>query len=238
MPIGDQPLFSEAVRHFWNTRNRQAQTQTASGARDQGLRGAVTGGRQMDGFANALRTLLADHGVPPGCVFTRSAMELPGFFRPTKQWDLIVIRGGRLVCAVELKSQVGPSFGNNFNNRTEEAMGTAVDIWTAYREGAFAPSPPPWLGYLLVLEDCPKSQEPVRVAEPHFPVFPVFHGASYARRYELFCQHLVRERHYNSACFILADPNKTNEPINYTEPSLELSADQFVRGILARVDAG
>jgi len=26
-----------------------------------------------------------------------------------------------LVAAIEAKSQVGPSFGNNFNNRTEEA---------------------------------------------------------------------------------------------------------------------
>lgn len=238
MPNGDLPLFAEAVRHFWNTRNRQAKAQEATGTRDQGLRGAATGGRQMDGFAQALQALLVAHGVPPQCIFSRSSVELPGFFRPTKQWDLIVVREARLICAVELKSQVGPSFGNNFNNRTEEAMGTAVDIWTAYREGAFAPSPHPWLGYLLVLEDCPKSQEPVRVAEPHFPAFPVFHGASYARRYELFCQRLVRERHYCSACFLLADPALADEPVNYTEPSAELSADQFVRGMLARVDAG
>lgn len=42
-----------------------------------------------------------------------------------------------MIAAVELKSQVGPSFGNNCNNRTEEAIGTAHDFWTAYREGAF-----------------------------------------------------------------------------------------------------
>jgi hypothetical protein len=27
-----------------------------------------------------------------------------------------------------------PSFGNNFNNRSEEAIGSASDIWIAYRE--------------------------------------------------------------------------------------------------------
>jgi type II restriction enzyme len=69
--------------------------------------------------------------------FNRSALTLPGYFRPTKLWDLLVMYQGRLIAAIELKSHIGPSFGNNFNNRTEEAIGTAVDLWTAFREGAF-----------------------------------------------------------------------------------------------------
>ena len=58
----------------------------------------------------------------------RRVLCLPGYFRPTKLWDLLVINQGRLVAALELKSQIGPSFGNNFNNRTEEALGTAIDF--------------------------------------------------------------------------------------------------------------
>jgi len=50
----------------------------------------------------------------------------------------LVIKNGHLFVAIEAKSQVGPSFGNNFNNRTEEAMGSALDLWTAFREGAFS----------------------------------------------------------------------------------------------------
>ncbi len=228
-------VFTEAVRHFWATRTKQADAQGASGEKDQGSRAAVTGGRQMDGFSAALHALLVGAGVPQDCIFAQRAVELPGFFRPTKQWDLVVVRKGILVAAIELKSQVGPSFGNNFNNRTEEAMGTAVDIWTAYREGAFAPSSAPWIGYLLLLEDCAKSREPVRVVEPHFPVFHEFHGASYARRYEIFCRKLVRERHYSSACLLLANQQRADEAPNYTEPSDELSGSQFVHGLLARV---
>ena len=76
---------------------------------------------------------------------------------------IVVVVDGNLIAAIELKSQVGPSFGNNFNNRTEEALGTAMDIWTAYREGAFCTSPAPWLGYLLLLEDCPESRRPVGI---------------------------------------------------------------------------
>ena len=65
---------------------------------------------------------------------------------------------GQLGAAIEFKSQVGPSFGNNFNNRSEEAIGSATDVWAAYREGAFRPSPRPFLGYLMLLEDCAASQ--------------------------------------------------------------------------------
>jgi len=78
---------------------------------------------------------------------------LPGFFRPTKDWDLVVMLNHPLLASPEFKSQVGPSFGNNFNNRVEEAVGSATDLWTAYREEAFAKFPRPWLGYLMLLEE-------------------------------------------------------------------------------------
>ncbi len=104
---------------------------------------------------------------------------------------------------MEFKSQVG-SFGNNFNNRTEESLGSATDIWTAYREGAFAISQRPWLGYVMVLEEVARSLSPVGVKEPHFPVFPEFREASYAERYEIMMTKLVRERLYDSAAFLLS----------------------------------
>jgi len=62
-------------------------------------------------------------------------LELPGYYRSEKKWDLIALSGGELVAAMEFKSQVGPSFGNNFNNRCEEAIGSATDFWVAFREG-------------------------------------------------------------------------------------------------------
>jgi hypothetical protein len=163
--------------------------------------------------------------------------ELPGFFRPTKEWDIVVVSKGRLLAAVELKSQVGPSFGNNFNNRTEEAIGSAVDIWTAYRERAFKQSPQPWLGYLFLLEECSKSTTPVKISESHFLVFPEFKKASYARRYELLCRKLVLERHYNSACFMLADKQRAEQTENYSEPSEDLSAYQFLGQLLSHIRA-
>jgi hypothetical protein len=77
-----------------------------------------------------------------------------------------------MIAAIEAKSQVGPFGGNNFNNRTEEAMGTALDLWTAFRGGAFNGGRQPFLGYFFMLEDCEASNRPVRVKESHFKVFP------------------------------------------------------------------
>ena len=91
--------------------------------------------------------------VPESCIAIDRRVELPGWFRAEKKWDLVIVHESELIAAVEFKSQIGPSFGNNFNNRTEEALGSATDIWAAYREGAFKPSSRPYLGYLMLLED-------------------------------------------------------------------------------------
>ncbi|MGV8176038.1 MAG: PaeR7I family type II restriction endonuclease [Methanothrix sp.] len=228
----NQFVFSDSVREFWHIRQRQADAQKQRGQLDQGSRSAVTGGRQMDGFSRTISRLLVDAGVNENEIFQRVSVELPGFFRPTKEWDIVVVSGNNLIAAIELKSQIGPSFGNNFNNRTEEALGTAMDIWTAYREGAFRTSPAPWLGYLMLLEDCPESRKSVGVREPHFPVFPEFVNASYSKRYELFCRKLVLERQYNSACLITAERNSLDLKENYTEPAEDLSANRFLAGLL------
>ena len=227
---------AKAVSHYWLTRENQARKQEGAGRADQGLRSAVTGGAQMDGFIALLTDLIVDAGIDERHVFHNKNLELPGFFRPTKEWDLLVIKDGQLLVALEAKSQVGPSFGNNFNNRTEEAMGSALDLWTAYREGAFNKTIRPWLGYIFLLEDCKESQRAVRVKEPHFSVFEEFRGASYAKRYELFCRRLVRELHYNASAFFLSDRNAGQEGA-FREPAEDLTFELYARSLVAQVAA-
>ena len=55
---------------------------------------------------------------------------------------------------------MGPSFGNNFNNRTEEAIGTAHDFWTAYREKAFGDQTRPFVDWLMMVEGADKFRLP------------------------------------------------------------------------------
>jgi hypothetical protein len=144
----------------------------------------------------------------------------------------LVIRGDKLVAAIEAKSQVGPSFGNNFNNRTEEAMGSAVDLWTAFREKAYLDSPQPFLGYFFMLEDCDTSNRPVKVKEPHFKVFPDFIGASYMRRYELFCRKLVLERHYTASAFITSS-SQAGIKGAFRTTAEDLSLERFAKILVA-----
>lgn len=220
--------IAEAVRQFWLTRQAQEKRQgSKTGRRDQGSRSAVTGGAQLDGFIQLVSDLLVESGIPDATISKKRRTELPGFFRPTKEWDLLVVVDGMLLASIEFKSQVGPSFGNNYNNRTEEALGSATDLWTAYREGTFAGSPRPWLGYFILLEEAPKSTLPIKVAEPHYHVREEFRGASYAKRYELFCQKLVRERLYDAACFLLSD-KVTGPKGHFKQPSPEVGFRAFI----------
>ncbi len=228
--------ISHAVSHYWQTRKAQREKQKTRGITDAGLRSAATGGAQMDGFIHLFTKIIVGAGMDEKYVFRKRLLELPGFFRPTKEWDLTVIKDGRLIAAIESKSQVGPSFGNNFNNRTEEAMGSALDLWTAFREGAFKGGGQPFLGYFFMLEDCDASNHPVRVKEPHFKVFPEFVGASYMKRYELFCRKLVLERHYSAASFITSDSQSGPKGI-YKEQAKDLSFSVFFRSLMSHIGA-
>ncbi len=190
----------------------------------------------MDGFVDLVRSLLIESGVREPHVFTNSHIELPGYFRAEKKWDLLIVADGNLLAAIEFKSQVG-SFGNNYNNRTEEAIGNATDIWAAYREGAFGGSPRPWLGYLMLLEDAPESRSTIAVKEPHFAVFKEFKDASYAKRYEILLTKLVRERLYDGACLLLSARVDGLKSGGYSEPSTEIGFQNLATSILGHAIA-
>lgn len=187
----------------------------------------------MDAMAAVTESIFIDAGFPSSSISRGSAVELPGYFRPEKKWDLLVVHRGTLAAAIEFKSQVGPSFGNNYNNRSEEAIGTAVDVWTAFREGRFGTARP-WLGYLILLEQATGSTTPVKVREPHFPVDEQFHGASYQRRYEILCRRLVLERLYDATCLVTSSSDPGG-PIH--EPVAELGFNAFASAIRARAAA-
>jgi hypothetical protein len=226
---------TEAVRAFWKNRANSAQKQLLIGKVDQGERAGVTSGKNMDGFIAMLIDIVRANGLADGQIYQqRSMLTLPGYFRPTKLWDLLVMSQGELVAAVELKSQVGPSFGNNFNNRAEEAIGTACDFWTGYREGSLGQQPRPFVGWLMLVEDCPKSRAAVRDRSPHFPVAEEFSAASYLQRYDLLCRKLSREGLYTSAA-LLASSRPATESAVFSELSAETSLQNFVVSLAGHI---
>lgn len=208
----------DAVRIFWGNRAAATEKQRELGRTDQGERAGVTAGKNMDGFLALIQDLVRANGLADSNMkIGRRVLTLPGYFRPTKLWDLLIINNGRLVAALELKSQVGPSFGNNFNNRAEEALGTAIDLKTALREGAFGKDiTPPFVGWLMVVEDADGSRTPVRDRSPNFGVFPEFEGASYLDRYNILCRKLVQENLYTAAT-VIASPRSAVSSGTYLE---------------------
>jgi hypothetical protein len=227
----------EAVKAFWGNREAARQKQIESGKADQGERAGVTAGKNMDGFLSLVLDIIKANGLAHAEIHKNRAMlTLPGYFRPTKLWDLLVMYKGELIAAIELKSQVGPSFGNNFNNRTEEAIGTAHDLWTAYREGAFGKQPRPFVGWLIMVEDAPKSRSPVRDSSPHFSVFEEFKGASYLKRYDLLCQRLVQEQLYTAATVIAAERSAVDSG-EYSQLSSMTGLKSFVTAFAGHIAA-
>ena len=227
----------EAVQAFWDNREKARQKQIESGRADQGERAGVTAGKNMDGFISLIVDVVRANGLAYADIhLKRKVVTLPGYFRPTKQWDVVVMNGGRLIATLELKSQVGPSFGNNFNNRAEEAIGSAHDLRTAYREGAFGDQPPPFVGWLMLLEDTDGSRSPIRDTSPHFPIFPEFEGASYAERYNVLCRKLVQEQLY-SAASILLSPRTASHTGEFSELSVLTGLFTFVSKLAAHVAA-
>jgi hypothetical protein len=205
---------------------------------------------------------------------------LPGFFRATKNWDVLVIHQRRLLAVFEFKSQVG-SFGNNLNNRSEEVIGSAADLWVAHHHHAFGDGPhrprrpriaegdrvsgdsaadevlgyvqadtdpamlnpvlqndprPPFLGWLMLLEDCPASCAPVRVQEPHFRVFDEFRNASYAQRYQILCERLVERQLYAAAALELTQRGSREHRALSQATSLRALFKEFAGRMLAALD--
>lgn len=230
--IGYDQRIRQAVRAFWRNRLIAAENQLNRGRTDQGNRGAVTGGKTMDSFRDMI-TALVEQNAPQGTVIHRgkSLVVLPGYFRPTKAWDLLLIHQGRLLAALELKSLCGPSFGNNANNRCEEALGSGFDFRKAQSEGLLGIGAAPFLGYLILVEDALGSRRSVAAGSPHFPADPSFQGASYQIRMRLMCERLVQHQLYSAAAVMCAPASTTSGDW------LDLSSPTSFRSLLARLAA-
>ena len=197
----------------------------------RGQRG-VRADQHLGALAQLVREIFVAEGFAESDVLVKGEghnLKLPGYFRPAKDWDVLVVEKYVLAAAIEFKSQMG-SVGKNVNNRAEEAIGSGTDVWEAHREGRYG-LVRPWVGYFLVLGDEPGINEPVGVSKSRFPIDDQFRDTSYLGRYEILCKRLVDRRVYDAAC-LLVSTNDPSHPIR--EPSPELDFAQFAAAIRAR----
>ena len=71
--------ISEAVAHYWQTRKSQREKQKKRGVSDAGLRSAVTGGAQMDGFIRLFTDTIIDAGMEEKFIFRKKCFNCPAF---------------------------------------------------------------------------------------------------------------------------------------------------------------
>jgi hypothetical protein len=217
----DLPDYSErvqaAVALYWEVRESQAQRSREAGVVNTGLRAEVTGGRHLDALELLLIEVLVDAGIPARMIEVKRR-PIPGYFRRDKSWDIVVTIEGRVLAIIELKSIVGNNPGQNFNNRTDEALGQAMDVWTAVERGIIDSPLRPWLGYFMLIEDNDAWNRVSAARSAVWPADPTFDETSAADRAAIFFDRMVRERLLDAACVVMA--NRSSGDVRYKQDNL------------------
>ena len=212
---------------FWDVRSAQSRKSKSQGVINPGDRSEVTGGQHLNGFQELVVSVFLDSGIPARLIDVKRR-PIAGYFRRNKSWDLVVMVEERVLAIIEFKSMSGKNPGQNFNNRTDEALGQAHDVWKAVEREIITGRP--WLGYFMVLEDTEKFHHPVRGEKTVWKSDSAFDGASYADRYVIFFERMIRERLLDAACLLLGDRSSGE----VTFPSDTLSFDTLAAAIRGR----
>ncbi len=237
---GYESRVSEAVKSFWTIREREG----------------VRSGKTLDAFVDLLTWIVHSHGMPDAVILTGRKAQVPGFFRPSKSWDVLIMDHDVLIAAIELKS-IADSFGKNANNRNEEALGSGVDIKEAFEEGAFEGLTRLFTGYLILVEDCQQTLASVQIQMKHFRamekfmqypktreemyvrnaqgVFPAIDGLSYMNRFDILCRSLMQKKLYSSAS-VIKSPRSAIENGKYGNVSRETSIKAFLASLASHVE--
>lgn len=227
----------KAVKYYWKTKSA-ALTKNQKGPKaDQGKRGAATAGKNFDGMEEMFAKLAKQYGGKNLNVYqNKGQVVLPGHFRPSKQWDLVATCKDRLIAVLEFKALGGPSFGNNANNRCEEALGSGLDLSVAQREGLFGAGANPFIGYCILVEDEEGSRrEPKRgTASAHFAADPIFEKASYQHRIRILCERMIQERIYTAAA-VITSPSKAIKDGRYADISEAASLNKLIARFIAHI---
>lgn len=176
-----------ALNSWATARAAQKKRSTEGGRAQQGNRAAVVGGRHLDGI-NALIAQRIEEFAGPGLEFrVNHAATLPGYYRSSKSWDLVVVRDGVPVLAVEYKSMAG-SEGKNLNNRADEIFGMAEDLRQAEIHGLLPRNMK--RAYVFIMGITPKSTTPVKAKTQIGTLDPIFADASYLERAAIMCERM------------------------------------------------
>ena len=212
-----------AVKMFWSSRKNAGTRKLADGS--------------MTGFIDLISEVVHANGLTDANIIRKSKLAvLPGHFRPTQSWDLLVMNKGKLIAAIKFDAQVGTSIGKNGDSCCERAISLAIDFRGVYRRWTFGAGTKPFVGYLVLLEDNPASRAPIKAISPHFPLVPEYRNTSYAELYDSLCKKLIMDGLYTAATVIVA-PRAASKSGAYSEMSDMTGLKSFVSTLAAHVAA-
>ncbi|GAA1080373.1 PaeR7I family type II restriction endonuclease [Nocardiopsis metallicus] len=225
--------FNLAVAKYWQLKQEQSERAKNQDRTSPGTTSSTRAGNYFTGVAELIGKFFLDVGYPRASVQFRQdhGLEVLGYYRPQKQWDVMVTSGNTLVAAFDLKALSGPSFGRNYNSRFHEALGNAIDVNRAHLEELY-PGEKPWIGYFFIMEEHKNPRPTGRPGKgPELPLVPSLKRTSYQDSYAIFCNRLLDERVYDTVCYVTS-AQENDAP---KEPVESLNWARFAASVNSRI---
>ena len=208
----DDKAIKSAVEHFWV---RRAAKGTQSATHDKVFldlieADLITNGWSSEDIERGRKALIAGH------------------FRPAKAWDIVGFANESPKFAIEYKSQVG-SYGNNENNRIEEALGSALDARARFGNDLH-------LGFIFVL--CEEEDSIRKTRErPVTNLDPIFTKTSHLDRRQILLERLLEFKIdgkplYSAASLVIVKKDGTFTHPNNDKLKLTNFASNLLIGLL------
>lgn len=218
------------LANFWAQKSEAVRVEIESGR--AGVGGQSRNAKHMQNLNAFVHQMFIDAGLDESEVMM--GKSIPGYYRRSKNWDVVAVHKGNLVALVELKSQVG-SEGNNGNNRIEEALGNTFDASTTQDLTEAFGKLPVWSAFCMVFGSDPSTAKPVRMrGTPVFPIEEIFKGMTYGRQWEIAIERFIQTKAYDAGWF-LSSWMDGDSNLQYTEPVAAATLQTLQMQIEARV---
>lgn len=229
------PDIEPLLVNWWSAKNEAIARLAADGKSDTGAQ--ARNAKHMQSIAMFVRQMFIDAGLPEADVTVDSI--IPGYYRRSKNWDVVAMHKGHLVGVVELKSQAS-SPGNNANNRIEEAIGSAVDV-KAVQEltGAFG-NLGVWAAWCMTFNRGAENGYPIQLTAVQknrlrFPLTDsAFDDMTYAKQYAKAVERFIAQKVYDAGWMLITWVN-SDGTVGYDEPVPTATALTLATQIEARV---
>ncbi|MFD2467842.1 PaeR7I family type II restriction endonuclease [Amycolatopsis silviterrae] len=221
--------------NWWKEKNEAVARLVADGKSDTGAQ--ARNARHMQSIAMFVKQMFVDAGLDESDVSLDCVV--PGYYRRSKNWDVVAMHKGHLVGVVELKSQASSS-GNNANNRIEEAIGSAVDAKAVQELTGVFGNLGVWAAWCMTFNRDAESGKPIRlrVVQKSRSRFPLndsaFENMTYASQYATAIERLISQRVYDAG-WMLTTWVRADGTIGHDEPIPTATAETLATQIEARV---